>query len=324
MNPNRMIDVVVRRKSAAAEGVVTLELADVSGEPLPAFAAGAHIDVELPLPGGPQLRQYSLCNAPGERHRYVIGVGLDANSRGGSSWIHAQLQEGMRLRISAPRNNFPLAESAEHTVLVAGGIGVTPLLAMARRLTELGRRWTLYYCVRTPARAAFLGELMALGGEVVPMFDGMPGVGSVDLVAVLAQAPAFTHFYCCGPAGLMKAFLAASAARDAATVHVEWFAAPAASNDEPVGEGEFQLHLARTQRTLAVLPKQSILDVLLDAGIDVPYSCRDGVCGSCETRVLAGECDHRDLVLMPAEAAANDRIMLCVSRCKGAALTLDL
>ena len=318
------LPVTVSRIIREAEGVVSIELRAASGHPLPAFEAGAHIDLELPLPGAPQVRQYSLCNDPAERHRYVVAVGLDAQSRGGSAWIHEHLKEGDELRIHGPRNNFPLDESAPHTILVAGGIGITPLLAMARRLSAVGRRWTLYYCVRTPSRAAFLGELLALGGQVVPVHDGVPGVASLDLAAVMAQAQAHDHLYCCGPTGLLQAFLKAASARRAETVHVEWFAAPAKPAAAPLADGEFDVHLARAQRVLRVAAGRSILDTLLEAGLDVPHSCRDGVCASCETRVLAGECDHRDLVLMPAEAAANDRMMICVSRCKGASLTLDL
>jgi ferredoxin-NADP reductase len=320
-----LIDVTVANICPEANGIISLEVHAIGDAVLPLFEAGAHIDVELPLSTGVEVRQYSLCGDPRERHRYVIAVGLDINSRGGSRWIHNQLRKGDQLRIGAPRNNFPVNESASHSILVAGGIGITPILAMARRLSFIGKPWTLYYCARSPGRAAFLDELFALGGgEVVPVFDGMPGVSSLNLAQVVAQAPEHAHLYCCGPAALLQAFLQATASRPAESVHVEWFAGPTKSTMVPAAEGEFEVKLARTHRMLRVSADKSILDVLLDAGVDVPHSCREGVCASCETRVLAGECDHRDLVLTQAEAAANDRMMVCVSRSRGPLLTLDL
>jgi vanillate O-demethylase ferredoxin subunit len=176
------------------------------GFELPHFTPGSHIDVELPVRddnGHFMVRQYSLSNDSTESHRYVIGVGRDANSRGGSMYLHDQLQVGASLRISTPRNHFPLQESAHHSVMVAGGIGITPLLAMARRLSALGKTWTLYYCARTPAHAAFLNELQGLPGTVIPVFDGVPDGKPIDLQAVVRDAPVEAHLYCCGPASLM-------------------------------------------------------------------------------------------------------------------------
>ncbi|MGO4392448.1 2Fe-2S iron-sulfur cluster-binding protein [Variovorax sp. M-6] len=312
-----------------AEGVVSLDLRAATGEDLPPFTAGSHVAFEIPAPDGaaPLLRQYSLCNDPSERDRYLIGVGLDPASRGGSAWLHTGVEVGAVLRAQAPRNHFALDESAAHSILVAGGIGITPLLAMARRLGALGRRWTLYYCVRTPSRAAFLDVLRAIPcGEVVPVHDAMPGVASLDLPAVIASAAADTHLYCCGPAPLMQAFERAAAGRAAHTVHVEWFkAGPPAPGLAPAATaGSFALHLAHSGRTLQVPADKSVLETLLDAGIAIDSSCRDGICGSCETRVLAGTPDHHDAVLSASERAAGDRMMVCVSRCKGEALTLAL
>jgi len=319
------IPVTVSRIVNEADDIISLELRAHGETVLPPFEAGAHIDIKLPLPSGVEVRQYSLCNDPAENDRYVIAVGLDANSRGGSRWLHEHVRQGDVLHIGEPRNNFPLVEDAPQTVLIAGGIGITPLLAMARRLTSLGRKWTLYYCVRTPKRAAFLEKLLALGsGEVVPVFDGMPGVSPLDVVKACAQMSMDTHLYCCGPTGLLQAFTQATRARPSNTTHVEWFAAPAQSTAAPAADNEFDVHLARTQCTLHVPADKTILDVLLDAGLDVPYSCTEGICASCETRVLSGECDHRDFILTPDQASANDRIMICVSRCKGKSLTLEL
>lgn len=319
-------EVIVHARAPVCEGVVALELRSPSGE-LPRFEAGAHIDVEVPAPGGPLLRQYSLCNDPAETHRYVIGVGRDAASRGGSAWLCESAKAGDRLRISAPRNHFPLVEDAAHTVLLAGGIGITPLLAMARRLSTVGRPWTLYLCARSPQRAAFLGEAQRLAGQAVPVFDGMPGVASLDLQAVAASAAPGTHLYCCGPAPMLHAFEAACTGRDPATVHVEWFKArevAQAGAASAAPERAFQVHLQRSGRRLEVPAGQSVLDVLLAAGVEVPHSCCDGVCGTCETRVLSGRPDHRDAVLLGADAQARDRMMVCVSRCHDEVLTLDL
>lgn len=318
-----ILDVLIHARRQEADGVVSLDLRAIGGD-LPAFTAGAHIDVAVPLPGGAVTRQYSLCNDPGESHRYLIGVGRDAASRGGSSWLCERAAPGDRLRISAPRNNFPLAEAAPHSVLVAGGIGITPLLAMARRLSALNRSWTLYLCAATPRRAAFLGDARALPGQVVPVFDGMPGVASLDLRAVAAAAAPDTHLYCCGPEPMLRAFQAACAGRPAGTVHMEWFKA---STDVPApagGERAFAVQLARSGRQIDVPVGTSILDALLGAGIEVAHSCCDGVCGTCETRVLTGRPDHRDAVLLGADAQAQDRIMVCVSRCHDDVLTLDL
>jgi vanillate O-demethylase ferredoxin subunit len=210
---------------------------------------------------------------------------------------------------------------------VAGGIGITPLLAMARRLSQLGRAWTLYYCARTPSHAAFLDDLQALPGTVVTVFDAIPGGKPIDLQMVLRRAPAGAHFYCCGPESLMQAFEAAAGGRDPATIHVEWFkprpVAAVLANTQGAARS-FPVHLARSAITLNVPAEKSILDVLLEAGIPVPHSCCDGVCGTCETRVLGGIPEHLDSVLFGDDAKAIDKMMVCISRCRSAELTLDL
>jgi len=316
-----LLEMMVAAKSREAESVVSLELRGTTGEVLPVFTPGAHIELELPTPAGVLLRQYSLVNDPAERRHYMVAVGRDACSRGGSQWIHECLAPGQVLRVGVPRNNFPLNEEAGRSVFIAGGIGITPLLAMARRLSELGRHWTLYYCVRTPAQAAFIEPLMRFGGEVVPVFDRMPGVASLDVGAVVRRAAPDTHLYCCGPSGLMQAFATACRSRDPRTVHLEWFSAPVGSALE-APSSEFVVHLARSGITLPVPADRSILDVVRAAGIDVPHSCLEGICGSCETKVVSGECDHRDLIL--ADRSSNGSMMICVSRAKGATLTLDV
>ena len=331
-----MLAVRVHAVRAEAQDVLSLDLRPVAGSELPAFTAGSHIDVEIPARASsrPLLRQYSLSNACGERHRYVIGVGRDAASRGGSIAIHDTLRVGDTLRISAPRNHFALAEDAAHSVLIAGGIGITPLLAMVRRLSERGQSWELYYCVRTPGRAAFVEDLLALSanaggrGRVITVFDGMPGAQRLDIRAVVAEAPEGTHFYCCGPVPMLKSFEAATADCDDGHVHVEWFAAPdappAAAQAHPQADGSFVVHLQRKARSFTVAPGQTILDALLEGGIDVDHSCREGLCGTCETPVLAGVPDHRDPILAARKDPPLNKIMVCVSRCAGSDLVLDL
>jgi ferredoxin-NADP reductase len=323
------LNVRVHERRVVADGVIAIELRASQGYELSHFTAGSHIDVELTARdahGHFIVRQYSLCNDPAEHHRYVIAVGRDADTRGGSAYLHDELKVGDIVRISTPRNHFQLYEPAPHSVLVAGGIGITPLLAMARRLSALGRTWTLYLCARTPERAAFLDELEALPGTVIPVFDGVPGGAPIDLKRVIGDAPANAHLYCCGPTTLMEAFEQAAAQREAHTVHVEWFKPRPAStaSDVATANGAFELNLAHSGVTLAVPPEKSILDVLIEAGVSVQYSCCDGVCGTCETRVLEGIPDHRDSVLLGDDANATDRIMVCVSRCAGKSLTLAL
>jgi len=329
MSTTAGLDVVVHDRRVVADGVIALELRAAGGSELPPFTAGSHIDVELPVKdahGHAIVRQYSLCNDPSERDRYVIGVGRDPNSRGGSVYLHDAVGLGDLLHVSAPRNHFQLHEAAEHSVLIAGGIGITPLLAMARRLSALGRRWRLYYCARTEQRAAFLDELRALPGEVIPVFDGLPGGQPIDLERVMRETPTDAHLFCCGPIGLMEAFERAASNRPAKNVHVEWFKPRPVEPDPMAAEaaGSFEVKLARTGLTLKVPADKSILDVLINADVAVQYSCCDGVCGTCETRVLDGVPDHRDSVLLGEDAGATDRIMLCVSRSASPCLTLDL
>lgn len=331
-----MLAVRVHAVRAEACDVLSLDLRPVEGDSLPCFSAGSHIDLEVPARDqtGALLRQYSLSNACEERHRYVVGVGRDAASRGGSMALHDTLRVGDTLRISAPRNNFPLAEDAPHSMLIAGGIGITPMLAMVRRLALLGRAWTLYYCVRTPNRAAFIEDVTALTtapgslGKVVTVFDGMPGVARLDLAAVVREAPVGTHFYCCGPVPMLKAFEQATMACDDNHVHVEWFSAPAAQptvgHEHTASGGAFTVQLKRKGKSFTIPADKTILQVLLDGGIDVDYSCREGLCGTCETRVLAGVPDHCDPILAGKREPPLNKIMVCVSRCAGPELVLDL
>jgi len=319
MSASQSLTLRVQAMRYEARGIVSIELRDPAGATLPAYGPGAHVDLHL---GNGLVRSYSLCGAPEVHDRYTVGVLLDRNSRGGSRFVHEQLRVGATLQVAAPRNNFELDERAAHTVLVAGGIGVTPIVCMARRLGELGKSFTLVYCARSRAEAAFVDELTARHGDAVRVhFDDEAGAPP-DLAAMLAGQPADTHFYCCGPGPMLSAFEAACAGHGYANVHIERFAADPST--EAVQEGEYTVSLARTGSNVKVPSGKSLLDALLDAGIEVEYSCREGVCGSCETAVIEGCPDHRDSVLSSSERASNKTMMVCVSGCKGNRLVLDL
>lgn len=299
----------------AAEGIHLYEFAAADGAALPPFTAGAHIDLHLP---NGLVRQYSLCNPQHETARYVVGIKRDAASRGGSSYVHDQLKVGTLVALGAPRNHFALHEQARHTVLVAGGIGVTPIACMAQRLRALGASFELHYSVRRREEAAFLDVLA--GPELHLHVDAEQGGAPLPLRAIVARAPDEAHLYCCGPAPMLDAFEAACAARPAGHVHLERFAAatPAAA------EGGFTVQLARSGRSVFVPKGATILDTLRGLGIAVQASCEQGICGSCETRVLAGTPDHRDSLLSDEEKRANQVMMVCCSGSKDPVLVLDL
>jgi len=300
---------------------LSVELRPQRGGEFPPFTPGAHIDLHLP---NGLVRNYSLCNSSDERHRYVVAVLLDRQGRGGSRCVHEALRVAMPITISAPRNNFSLVEDAAHSVLVAGGIGITPLLSMARRLKALGRSFEVLYFARARKSAAFLAEIQALGAPLHLHFDQEAG-GPPDLRALLAQrAPdAGTHHYACGPAPLLDAFERYCAELGHPNAHIERFAAVemAASAD---AQGSYTVEARRSGQVLQVSRDKSLLDTLLDAGIDVDHSCCEGICGTCETPILEGVADHRDSVLSAREREANTSMMVCVSGSKSARLVLDI
>ncbi len=302
--------------AAGADDVLLFDLRPPAATGVPPFDAGAHIDLRLPRG---LTRSYSLLNDPAERHRYVIGVKREPDSRGGSAWLHGEARVGAVIEVDGPRNHFALDESAPHAVFIAGGIGITPLWSMAQRLTRLGRPWTLHYRARHRRGAALLDEL-ARHADRVHLSFGDEGAPTPDLAAIVAAAPPGAHFYCCGPAPMLEAFEAACAGLDPSRVHLEYFAA----KEAPATEGGFVVHLARSGRTVPVAPGCTILDALQAGGVAVPSSCQQGVCGICETAVLAGVPDHRDLVLSEQERLAGRTMMICCSGSKSAALTLDL
>lgn len=304
-----------------AEDIISIELRPVNEGEFPAFDAGSHVDVHLP---NGMVRSYSLLNAPQEQGRYMIAVLKDRASRGGSRCVHEQLRIGMKLEISEPRNNFQLHEDAVHSVLVAGGIGITPILCMARRLKALGKSFELLYLARSRKHAAFVAEIAELGVPVHWHFDNEAG-GPPDLKSLLAfrGEARGTHYYACGPAVMLDAFEKACAQLGYAQAHIERFNAVEVAAAVDARE-TYLVQLRRSQREFTVAPGSSLLAALKAAHCNLTTSCEEGICGSCETKVLGGEPDHRDSVLTSAERAANKSMMVCVSGCKSATLILDL
>lgn len=322
MNTNETSQVRVRAITYEAEGILGFELVPMPPlKELPAFTAGSHIDLHL---ANGLIRSYSLLNAPHERHRYVVGVNKDAQSRGGSRYMHEVLRTGDTLAISPPRNNFPLEEKSALNVFIAGGIGITPMMSMIARTQVLGTPWKLYYAARSRKNAAFLDLLQTYRDnpdvELTYAFDQESGGKMLDLAGVIKALPAHAHVYCCGPLPMLTAFEQASANLPTAQVHLEYFAA----KDKAATDGGFTVELARTGKSITVRAGQTILDSLMDIGIEPPYSCREGICGTCEVRVIEGTPDHRDLVLSSTEKATNQRMMICCSGSRSAKLVLDL
>lgn len=316
-----MIKVSLKSIVREAEGINLLEFRRSDGAALPAFSAGSHIDLHLP---DGLVRSYSLVNCPSENDRYVIGVKKEPDSRGGSRFIHENLSPGDELDIDAPRNNFQLCENAPRSVLIAGGIGITPFASMVRRLELLGRPWELHYAARSRCSAGFVRQLASYGPKVKFYFPNEFNSGSpaqrIDLRKVVAEAPRDAHLYCCGPRNMLALFEEAAAALPSGQAHLEFF-----SNAESIDKGgAFEVRLARSGRTVVISSGETILDALLKRGIDAPYSCLEGVCSTCETRVLSGIPDHRDLILTKEERDANDRMLICCSRARSATLVLDL
>ncbi|MET4575932.1 PDR/VanB family oxidoreductase [Ottowia thiooxydans] len=316
------LQVQVKSVSHEADGILLFEFRPVPPlMQLPVFSAGAHIDLQLP---NGLIRSYSLISMPGGVHHYVIGVNKDPHSRGGSLYVHERMRPGDVITISHPRNNFPLEEDADHSVLVAGGIGITPLWSMIQRLETLGRSWELYYAARSRRNAAFLQELRLLSdvhpAKVHLSFSEEPGGAMLDLVKIVAVAPSAAHLYCCGPVPMIEAFEKAAAGRPPARVHTEFFAA----REKPDMAGGFTVELARSGMIVSVATGKTILDALLDAGVNAPYSCQEGICGTCQVNVLGGIPDHRDLVLSEAERADNKTMLICCSGSKSDRLVIDL
>ncbi|MDR7283547.1 vanillate O-demethylase ferredoxin subunit [Pseudomonas corrugata] len=304
----------------AADAIMDIRLLALDGQPLPVADAGSHIDVRLP---NGLIRQYSVHRYDPSGGSYSIGVGLSEPSRGGSAFIHAYLRVGDMLEVSAVRNNFPLERNAGTYLFIAGGIGITPILSMIRWCDANDKPWQLLYCVRSRSRAAYI-EHLPRGGKLVFHTDD-ENAGRPDLQAFIRQANSTDQLYCCGPAPLMNAVRdVAQAYLPSDKVHFELFSAPQLSAPEKQQNNSFVVELARSGMEVTVPANTSLLDALEGAGIMVPYSCREGLCRTCECRVLAGEIDHRDYVLSDEERASNAVILQCVSRAKTSRLVLDI
>lgn len=312
-------DVKITERVLEAEGIVSLRLAIPDGRSLPEFEAGAHIDVRV---AENLVRQYSLCNDPRERHQYRLGILLDEHSRGGSALIHRDFLVGKIIRIKPPKNNFPLVEGSKRSLLMAGGIGVTPLLAMAYRLDMLGQEFAMHYCARTAARAAFLSEIDSKFGDRAAFhFDDGIEQQRFKVEQVLSSPTDDTHLYVCGPSGFINHVTGAAKQLGwpEAAIHIEYFSAERNSSGEA-----FTVSAARTGITVEVLPTETIAEVLSRHGVAVSLSCEQGVCGTCLTAVLEGIPDHRDVYQTRDGKLSNKQIAICCSRAKSPKLVLDI
>ena len=315
------LDVKVVRKISEADDIVSFELARPDGAPLPPFSAGSHVDVQIP---GGLTRQYSLCNDAIEQHRYRIAVLRDPASRGGSIAMHGAVHVGDMIQISEPKNHFPL-QHAPRTLLFAGGIGVTPLLCMAQRLAAINADFTMHYCTRSAERTAFRQEIVAstFADRVQFHFDAGPPEQKLDLQASLDDAGPDKQLYVCGPTGFIDYVVSTAKAKGwrGEKIHLEYFGA---APQDTSGDSSFDVRIASTGKTYSIGAEQNIIEVLKDNGIEILTSCEQGVCGTCITRVLEGEPDHRDMYFTDDERAKNDQFTPCCSRSRSKTLVLDL
>lgn len=315
-----MLDVIIAKRDIQADGIAVFDLISKDRSPLPSFDGGAHIDVEI-SPG--LVRQYSLCGDPADRSRYRLGILRDPKSRGGSSRLHEVFLEGRMVRIGPPRNLFPLESAASQTILVGGGIGITPLIAMAYSLDRLRKDFVLHYCAREPAKAAFLQELRdaPFADRVRMHFDSDGEAARFSFDQDLPEPQVGIHLYVCGPDGFMTWMREGALERGypAAQLHQEFF-----SSQVDASGSRFDVVLASSGTVVEVAEGQSIVQALAAVGVKVTVSCEQGVCGTCLCNVLEGEPDHRDVYLTDEEKADNDQILLCCSRARSPTLVLDL
>jgi ferredoxin-NADP reductase len=297
------------------------------GSELPPFEAGSHIIVHT---GIGLMRSYSLANDPSVHDRYVTAVLHEKSGTGGSKWMHENVKVGDTITATGPINNFPLAEDATEHILLGGGIGITPLMAMGYVLAAKGANFHLHYCTRSPEQTAFLEETKALfGAHMTNYFDGGDPANGIKLDEVFAERPEGAHLYVCGPAGLLNAARKATEHWPSGTVHFELFSSQPSAKEQAEDEGRtddaFEIELAQSGTTLTVPADKTILDVLIENGIEMVYVCEEGWCGACVVDMLGGEADHRDEVMSASEQAENKKIQTCISRAKpGEKLILDL
>jgi vanillate O-demethylase ferredoxin subunit len=317
------LKVRVAARRDEAKDIAGFDLVAADGGSLPAFSAGSHIEVKL---HDGLVRQYSLCNDPAESHRYAIAVLRDPATRGGSKAMHERIRVGDEIEISTPRNHFPLAHAARRSLLLAGGIGVTPILCMAERLAVTDADFEMHYCARSPERTAFRERIGRSGFARRVQFhfdDGAPDQ-KLDIGAFLAaERDKEVHLYVCGPKGFMDAVLNGARAQGwpEPQLHYEFFSAAPAKSD---GDTSFEVQLASSGKVIVVAKHQTVVDALAAAGVEIATSCEQGVCGTCITRVLKGVPDHKDAYLTREEQAANDQFTPCCSRAKSPRLVLDI
>jgi phthalate 4,5-dioxygenase reductase subunit len=312
-----MMPLRVTRNEAIADGINLIEFRDRTDQPLPQFSAGAHITIRVP---NGLLRKYSLCNDPAERDRYQVAVKREANGRGGSSNLVDTVKAGDELMVVPPVNDFGLPPRAQNFLFIAGGIGITPIMAMIQEVQKQGKRFRLFYCTRSPETTAFADELSKpeFEGKVIIHHDQGDPACALDLKPILAERKNREHLYCCGPRPLMEAVRHLTDHWSSTAVHFEAFSE---AETHKAGDKPFKVRLARSGRLLDVPVTKTILEVLRENGLEVPSSCETGTCGTCRTKLMAGVADHRDLVL--ADHERGDTIMICVSRALSDEITID-
>jgi tetrachlorobenzoquinone reductase len=319
VDPQHTMRLRVERIERAADKVLFLTLVDPDGATLPRWDAGAHLELHLP---STLRRQYSLCGDPADRHSYTVAVLRVDDGRGGSIEIHDTGLVGRTLEVRGPINNFRLVDANSY-LLLAGGIGITPIMAMARELHRRGAAWRMMYGARSAAAMVFTAELSDLPENASLMTDDVEGIP--DFASLIATQPAGTAVYCCGPEPMLRAVEQICAATSSVTLHIERFSPSGKFSPPPAGgEAAFEIELRRRGIILHVGPDDNALDVVREVVRNHPYSCHEGMCGSCEVSVLSGKIDHRDDVLSDEERAANDVMMLCVSRALSDRLVIDL
>lgn len=316
---NELIDVVITSRTEQGAGIAVMELAAANNEPLPVFYAGAHIDVHC---GDDLIRQYSLCNDPASHDHYRIGVLNDPNSRGGSAKIHAEFTEHQHIKISPPRNHFPLIKDAQKSILAGGGIGITPMIAMAYELLRENKEFELHYCTRTKGTGAFEDELVtAFGSRVCFHYDDQDKSQLFSPQTTFVPSVSGTHIYVCGPTGFMDWVInsAKELGYPSEQVHFEYFSADVDTSGE-----SFDVYCEQSDITVTVGNDDTIAKALRKVGVKVNMSCEEGVCGTCITDVIEGIPDHRDHFLTEEEKEDNDQIALCCSRAKSQRLVIDI
>lgn len=318
MNSTQVLDLVVEKRTDETPDILSVELAHPDGSTLPPFKAGAHVDVYI---DAGLVRQYSICSAPSRPDRYRLGILRTSDSRGGSEKLHTDLKTGATVRIGYPRNAFALEENDEPAILIGGGIGITPLISMAYHLHEIGADFELHYCAKSQNQAAFLDELSccAFKQRVFFHFDDGAPAQRLDLQQIANESK--SHVYLCGPGGFMDWVQATlvETGYPSSRVHLERFSAAPSTPGE-----RFTVVAFRSGVKVEVTETQSIAEALSAAGVCVPLSCEQGVCGTCLTRVIDGTPEHRDLYQTDAEREANTHVALCCSRSASACLTVDI